>query len=223
MYFIVQLNDHQFDTGSGIVVIDDPVSSLDSNSMYQAFAFMKNAVKSAKQVFVLTHNFDFLKLILNWLSNIPQKDRGGREIGRYMIHCVEGASGRNATIKKIDPLLTDHPSEYHYLFKTLYKYQSDGSIENAYHIPNIARKVLEIFLDYYTPAKGKLFTKMDCCKFDENKKSAIYKFTNDLSHPTGKGFDPALVAETQNNVKYLLEMIKELAPEHWKGMEESFS
>ena len=30
-------------------------------------------------------------------------------------------------------------------------------------------------------------------EFDDHKKAAIYKFTNDLSHRTGKGFDPALV------------------------------
>jgi wobble nucleotide-excising tRNase len=65
VYFVVQLNDRDFDINEGIVVIDDPVSSLDSNSLFQAFAFLKNAVKGAKQVFLFTHNFAFLKLLLN--------------------------------------------------------------------------------------------------------------------------------------------------------------
>jgi ABC-type transport system involved in cytochrome c biogenesis ATPase subunit len=36
-----------------------------------------------------------------------------------------------------------------------------------------------------------------------------------VSHPTGKGFDPALVAETQKNVTFLLEMIKNLDSLHY--------
>ena len=35
---------------------------------------------------------------------------------------------------------------------------------------------------------------------------------------TGKGFDPALVAETQKNTSYLLEMIETLAPKHYTGL-----
>ena len=52
--------------------------------------------------------------------------------------------------------------------------------------------------------------------FDEAKITAIYKFTNDQSHITGKGFDPALVPETQKVVKYLLEFIEATFPDHYK-------
>jgi len=54
--------------------------------------------------------------------------------------------------------------------------------------------------------------------FDEHKKTAIYKFVNDQSHPTGKGFDPALVEETKTNIGFLLEMIEALAPVHYNGL-----
>ena len=57
--------------------------------------------------------------------------------------------------------------------------------------------------------------------FDEMKLTAIYKFTNDLSHLTGKGFDPALVPETQKNVRYLLEMMDKVFPEHYEILLES--
>jgi wobble nucleotide-excising tRNase len=67
VYFVVHLQD-DFDIKEGIVVVDDPVSSLDSNSIYQAFAFLKNAVKDAHQVFLFTHNFDFLRLLLDRIS-----------------------------------------------------------------------------------------------------------------------------------------------------------
>ena len=73
IYFLVQLGDQGFDVAEGVVVIDDPISSLNSSAIYQAFSYLKNAVKDAKQVIILTHNFDFLKLVLNWFHGIPKK------------------------------------------------------------------------------------------------------------------------------------------------------
>lgn len=214
IYFIVQLGDQDFDPVEGIVVIDDPVSSLDSSAIYQAFAYLKNAVKSAKQVFLLTHNFEFLKLLLNWLDHI-----GKNQQAYFMLICAEAQDSRNARIAPLDQLLVEHPTEYHYLFKQLYSFKSDGTILSCYHIPNVARKVLETFLDFHVPSNESLYKKLEATNFDENKKTAIYKFANDLSHRTGKGFDPALVAETQKNTGHLLEMIKTVAPLHYQGLE----
>ena len=82
----------------------------------------------------------------------------------------------------------------------------------------MVRKVLETFLDFQAPAPEKLHAKLNSVTFDEAKKAAIYKFSNDLSHRTGQGFEPGLVQESQKNAAYLLEMIKELAPAHNDGM-----
>lgn len=212
LYFIVQLGDHEFNVADGIVVVDDPISSLDSSAIYQAFACLKNAVKDAKQVFLFTHNFEFLKLLLNWLDYVK------RDTSHYMIVCSETETDRVATLRPLDKLLIDHPTEYHFLFKTLYNFESDGTIAACYHIPNIARKLLETFLEFHSPSNEKLYKKLETVDFDEIKKAAIFKFTNDNSHRTGKGFDPAIVAESQKNVKYLLEMIENAAPAHFNGL-----
>ena len=215
IYFLVQLKDQDFDLAEGVVVIDDPISSLDSSAIYQAFAFLKNGVKDAKQVFILTHNFDFLKLLINWFQTGTKKaDRT-----YYMVQCAESAAGREARLTPLDSLLVLHPTEYHYLFKVLHSFKSDGTILSSYHIPNIARKLLETFLEFHVPSNGSLYQKLEATTFDENKKTAIFKFANDLSHRTGKGFDPALVAETQKNTTYLLEMIQSVAPLHYAGLE----
>ena len=219
IYFIVQLEDQDFDLQNGIVVIDDPVSSLDSNSAYQAFSFLKNAIQDAKQAFLLTHNFDFLRLLLNWCKNIrPTSIR--RKY--YMLLCDLNPNGsRQATIKPLDKELLQNESEYSYLFKLLYFFRSDGMIAGSYHIPNVARKVLEAFLEFYYPGSQSMYHKLERVNFDENKKTALLKFANDLSHSTGKGFDPALVPETQNNVKYLLEMIETISPIHYASLKAS--
>lgn len=219
IYFIVQLGDQDFDLKDGIVVIDDPVSSLDSNSVYQAFSFLKNAVKDAKQIFLFTHNFDFLKLLLNWVKHIP-KPEGKKSY--YMLLCnLDQFGKREALVQPLDKELFQNENEYAYLFKQLYNFQSDGTIAGSYHIPNIARKVLETFLDFYYPGGLSIHRKLEAVSFDPVKKTALLKFANDLSHSTGKGFDPALVPETQKSVRYLLEMIEGVSPIHYSSLENS--
>jgi wobble nucleotide-excising tRNase len=222
VYFTIYLKDQNFDLKEGIVVIDDPVSSLDSNSLFQAFAFLKNAVKDAQQIFIFTHNFEFLKLLLNWCRNVKHSSSS-----YYMIKNCYKDGMRCAYLDKMDKELCEYESEYHYLFKILKEFKSNETIAQAYPIPNIARKVLDTFLLFRVPCGGGMYAKLEKIKdttlFDENKLTAIYKFVNDQSHITGSGFNPALVPETQKNVKYLLEMIEHVFPEHYQILQEAIS
>jgi wobble nucleotide-excising tRNase len=216
VYFTVHLSDQDFSITDGIVIVDDPISSLDANSIFQAFSCLKNAVKDAKQIFLLTHNFSFLRLLINWVGNIPKKEGKSRF---YMLVCDNQLERRESRIVELDKTLQNHPTEYHFLFKLLSEFQTDGKIASCYHIPNVVRKVLETFLDFYQPSKdASLYSKLSSVDFDENKKTSIYKFSNTLLHFTGQGFDPALVQESKNNAAYLLEMIKALSPQHYSGM-----
>ena len=219
LYFVVGLQDQDFDLAEGIVVIDDPISSLDSSSVYQAFSFLKNAVKGARQVFLLTHNFEFLKLLLDWVWNPHMR----KNTTCWMLHCTTtGGTQRETDLKPLDKILLENKNEFTYLFKILTEFESDGTVSNAYPIPNIARKVLETFLEQHSTGKS-FYKKLENLKYDEAKKASLYKYTNDLSHPTLSGLDPALVGETQTNVKHLLEMIEVVAPVHHKALTDTIS
>lgn len=212
LHFVVGLRDQEFEISDGIVVIDDPISSLDSSSVYQAFSFLKNAVKDAHQVFLLTHNFEFLKLLLNWFQHL------GKNASYWMLHCTsEDGFTRRSELKPLDAVLRNNKNEYTYLFKVLYQFKSDGTVANSYHIPNVARKVLEVFLDQHSTGDN-MYKQLNNLDFDENKKTALYKYANDLSHPTMSGIDPALVGETQTNVGHVFDMISEVAPAHYQAM-----
>lgn len=221
VYFVVHLGDGQFQKDQGIVVIDDPVSSLDSNSLYQAFSFLKNAVRECMQVFICTHNFEFLRLLLNWRSKSRRK-----KTGLYMIRNCFDSGARKAKIVELDRELKDYESEYHYLFKLLKQLQADqdGSIMRAYPVPNIARKVWEHFLMYRIPS-GNLdaYAKLDELKklpvLDEETLDAIHKFVNDQSHITGAGFDPALVPGTKKVLSDLFDVMRKCAPDHFAILE----
>ncbi len=213
LHFIVSLKDTDFNLAEGIVVIDDPISSLDSSSVYQAFASLKDAVKDAsKQVFLLTHNFEFLKLLLDWFAYEKEKTY-------WMLHCSSPSHGtREAEIKPLDETLIKNKNEFIYLFKILEDFESDGSIEQSYRIPNIVRKVLETFLVQHSEGIS-FYKRLKNLDYDDDvKKTALYNYTNVLSHPTSSGLDPALVGETQTNVKHLKIMIKEVAPVYYKAL-----
>ena len=162
---------------------------------------------------MLTHNFEFLKLLLDWFSHGNQSDKS-----YWMLHCSNtGVGVRETELKPLDKVLTENRNELIFLFRTLVNFKSDGTIANSYPIPNIVRKVLESFLDQHS--SGKTFhKKLNNLVYDEQKKASLYKYTNDLSHPTLSGLDPALVGETQTNVKHLLEMIKAVAPVHYDAL-----
>jgi wobble nucleotide-excising tRNase len=225
LYFVVGLTDQNFDLAEGIVVIDDPISSLDSSSVYQAFAYLKNAVKDAKQVFLFTHNFDFLKLLLNWLQNIRKPAQNGKST-YWMLHCtMTGATSRETEIKPLDKVLLQHKNELAYLIKELVAFESDGEVSTAYPIPNMIRKVLEAFLEQHSTGQS-LYAKLENLTtngFEPSKKTALLKFTQDMSHATFSGIDPALVAETKNNIAHLLELIENVAPIYYKATTETIS
>jgi len=107
VYFLTKINEESFDLKNGIIVIDDPVSSLDSSRIFQAFGFIKESIKTAGQLFILTHHFDFFRQVKNWLSYCKNTDRE-----YFMMVCREENSTRKSAIIKIDKLLIDYESEY---------------------------------------------------------------------------------------------------------------
>ncbi|WP_186178779.1 AAA family ATPase, partial [Burkholderia gladioli] len=113
LYFLKSLDDRSFHLANGIVVIDDPISSLDSNAIYSAFGFMKRKLVGAGQLFVLTHNFTFLRLVKNWFHHIPKKDSPKF----FTLRATTKDGVRSSSIYEMDPLLKNFESEYHYLFQ----------------------------------------------------------------------------------------------------------
>ncbi|WP_430495595.1 AAA family ATPase [Ralstonia pseudosolanacearum] len=96
LYFLKSLGDRSFDLKHGIVVVDDPISSLDSNSIYSAFGFMKRRVCDAGQLFVLTHNYTFLRQVRNWFKHANRrKTKSGPPAHFYMLRAsyVDGWNG----------------------------------------------------------------------------------------------------------------------------------
>lgn len=223
LYFLKSLSDKGFQNANGIVVIDDPISSLDSNSLFYAFGFMKERVENVGQLFILTHNFSFFRQIKNWYHNIKPK----KSAGFYMVSAEFSNGERSSSILLLDNLLREYNSEYHYLFKIVHSYATDSTsvitIEKYYHLPNIARRLLEAFLSFKHPkdAGGSLFKLLENVDFEVAKKSRIIRFLHTHSHK-GQIEDPdhdiSILSETPQVLADVLEMIKKKDENHFNEM-----
>jgi wobble nucleotide-excising tRNase len=229
LYFLKSLQDKSFDISNGVVVIDDPVSSLDANSLYSAFGYMKERTKDVGQLFVLTHNFAFFRQVKNWFNHLPgqkKKDLADRPARYYMLQAAIHDGNRTATLAKLDPMLHEHESEYHYLFKRVrdesLKANQNGAIEECYGMPNVARRLLEGFLAFRHPNKpSDLQQQLNQVDFDHAKKSRILRFLHTYSHH-GHIADPehdlSILSETPKVLANVLELIEAVDKGHYDGM-----
>lgn len=231
LYFLKSLQDKSFDLANGVVVIDDPVSSLDSNALFSAFGYMKERTKDAGQLFVLTHNFCFFRQVKNWFHHMPyqrRKDPSKRPARLFLLHVAAGGGHREAALVPIDPLLEQYESEYHYIFKRVYDESQRGAngiaLEACYGMPNIARRLVEAFLSFRFPAcTGDLAKQLDAVSFDAVKKARILRFLNTHSHHghvAEPEHDLSVLSETGAVLCDVLALIEAADAEHFRGMKE---
>ena len=134
LYFLKSLDDRRFDAANGVVVLDDPVSSLDANALFLAFGFIRERTQDAGQLFILTHNFTFFRNVKNWLHNMAgqrRRDVNNRPARLYMLEWQFGTttSQRLSTLRPLDPLLEWYESEYHYLFARILRESQKATSE----------------------------------------------------------------------------------------------
>jgi wobble nucleotide-excising tRNase len=230
LYFLKSLGHKGFALENAIVVIDDPVSSLDSNAFFCSFSFLKERAKKAGQLFVLTHHFGLFRETREWFKYTSGERHGLKKDQRrtaayYFLCCETNGSGRQAKLDGLDPLLKDYDSEYQYLFKLVYtraSNEADGTLANLYHFPNVARRLLEAFLAFRRPAhKGSLRDRLADIDFEETKKARILRHLDVHSHSDGirppEG-DLVILCETPAALNDLLELMKKEDPDHFKRM-----
>ncbi|MDR6467560.1 wobble nucleotide-excising tRNase [Paraburkholderia graminis] len=231
MYFLKTLEDSDFKLREGIVVIDDPVSSLDANSLFSAFGYMKERTKNAKQLFVLTHNFSFFRQVKNWfnfagkLKNGIYKPETSTVSHFYMLSMKVDDGRRNAFLRTLDPLLHEYESEYHYLFRLV----KDGaamvppqSLSDVYGLPNVARRLLESFLSFRVPGHaGNLKRQMEGLEGEPAMMSRIIRFLHTHSHMeqiSEPEHDLSVLSEAPAVLADLLALIKRNDERHYDAM-----
>ncbi|MBR7782593.1 AAA family ATPase [Undibacterium luofuense] len=134
-----------------IVYIDDPISSLDANHIFQVTAairalFFKQQNKNApwqttcKQLFISTHNFEFFNLLREIKPVASDK---GAEL--YLIRRISDTS---STLENMPNSLARYQSEYHFLFEVIHRFYKapDKTVHEVLMLlPNAMRRFIELY------------------------------------------------------------------------------
>ena len=170
-------------TSKPIVVIDDPVSSLDSNSAMgiSTYIWAETVAKErTEQVFLLTHNFELFRQWDIQIDGLPpgKNKRGPSNNKGYTSNCYELIAPHRKVggVSKRVPAFIPWPpnaetrlkvrSAYHHAFITVVRAHlamaDDDSMETKLDAlllyPNVLRRMLETFLAFKSPTTAGDFT-----------------------------------------------------------------
>ena len=148
-YFMAKLEDVETIGAKPIIWIDDPISSLDSNHIYFIYSLLSSQITekdNCEQLFVSTHNLDFLKY-LKRLKFKPDRPRQSFLIDRL---------NQTSTIKLMPDYLKRNATEFNYLFSIIYRCSlctsvTDENYDMLFAFGNNARKFLEMYLYFKFP------------------------------------------------------------------------
>lgn len=232
-YFITKLEEKNTVLADTIVYIDDPVSSLDSNHLFNIYACIrttfwdmtaKPVTCKCKQLFVSTHNFEFYTL-MRMLPREKRKDDKTiyklRSI--YLIERMANSSGSTSSIKNLPKYLESYKSEYTYLFSLLSDFLTSGagqSFEQLYNLPNVMRRFLEVYLNFKFLTFGAIDDSIANIIKNPSDCEKVRKFVHYYSHgfSTSKLITYPDLAECTSAVQILLDAIKVDDPIHFQSL-----
>lgn len=217
-YFLAKLNDIDTRDLKPIIWIDDPISSLDGNHIFFVYSLLNAEIVSGgrfEQLFVSTHNLDFMKYLKRLNGKYFAID--GKQKDYQKSYFVVIRRDKVSTIGIMPRYLKEYVTEFNYLFHQIHKCAAIGSIDDSnytifYNFANNARKFFEIYLYYKYPDEG--MTEATLSRFfDQEKIPAILtdRINNEYSHLCGvfeRGSTPVEVPEMQNAAKQIIERLK---------------
>ena len=156
-YFVAKLNDVDTTGKKPIIWIDDPISSLDGNHIYFVYSLITQEIlaKDAyEQLFITTHNLQFLKYLRVLSINNHQKAAKGISRTNLLVERM----GDCSRIVPMPKYLKEHGTEFNHWFECIYKCANmttvnDNSVYLFESFGNNARKFLETYLYYRYPDK----------------------------------------------------------------------
>ncbi|HDX8587368.1 MULTISPECIES: AAA family ATPase [Gammaproteobacteria] len=220
-YFLAKLDDVATKDSKPIIWIDDPISSLDGNHIFFIYSLLNaEVVEKGKfaQLFVSTHNLDFLKY-LRMLNGKYIDPAGAGKLKSYQKDFfVVIRQGKFSTIQSMPDYLKKYITEFNYLFHQIYKCANVESVDDAnfnsfYNFANNARKFFEIYLYYKYPDQTSDEDKLKLFFGDEKIPAVLVdRINNEFSHLKGcfeSGSIPIDVPEMQTAARQIIERLKQ--------------
>lgn len=148
IYFFNSLQDSNVSKDNCIIILDDPVSSFDSNYYYSAAAYIRDKLQSVGQAFIFTHKFSLYKDFSRMLSECCH-------------HYLLEREDNKPAIKNEDAFLRDYQDEYVYLFYKIYHFtrKPPDNLSDYLPYPNMGRRLIEGFTSFKLPGTKDILAK----------------------------------------------------------------
>lgn len=237
-YFVARIEDELRDESNSkqlIVYIDDPISSLDSNHVFFMFSLIESVIAGPKkyaQLFISTHNLDFLKYLrrLTIPKWKPQPSSGQQADLRYFI--IDRRNKASTQLKIAPDYLKNYITEFNFLFKQIHECSTADaatlSHEYQYNFGNNMRKFLEAYLFYKYPSH-KMEKDERLKKFldgDSVSVNLVNRVINEYSHigeQFDRGMEPVDIDEIKKIAVLIVDKIKQSDPDQYIALVDSIS
>ena len=230
-YFMASLGDRDTELDKTIVFIDDPVSSLDHNHLFNIYAFIKSTLANCGQLFISTHNLEFFNLMKDFLGEIKDQNNNKKKmylndrkkdlpkLPCYLVQKEWNEAINQSKILDLPKELKLYKSEYIYLFSVMLDFKNYNEIDfnMLYLLPNIGRRFLEGYLGLRYPDGNPWQDKFNKLVEDEMQRNLVYKFVNEFSHnqSTIRSLKFPDMKECRDAINIILEGLKNNDRDHY--------
>lgn len=224
-YFMAKLEDISTHDKKPIIWIDDPISSLDSNHVFFVYSLINGKIvanSKYQQLFISTHNLDFLK----YLKRLPGVyNDGSHSVKNKACLFIINRIDKKSNIEIMPSYLHSHITEFNYLFKQIYDCAITKNIDDTnytifYNFGNNARKFLELYLYYKYPDNTREEDKRKNFFGDEIESIITGRLNNEYSHLCGvleRGEHIVEVPEMNKIALLIINKIKEKDEEQYNA------
>ncbi|MGE8681522.1 MAG: AAA family ATPase [Achromobacter marplatensis] len=229
-YFLTKLQELKpADFNETIVYIDDPISSLDANHIFQVTAairalFFKQEDKNApwrttcKQLFISTHNFEFFNLLRE--IKPAASNKGAR------LYLIRRIAEKSSTLEDMPVSLARYQSEYHFLFEVIHRFHKAPD-KTAHEVLMLLPNAMRRFIELYTysrlpgPKDSEQVDERAEILFGVERAKRILKIFHYFSH--GNTLDRLagnneLIFDLEHAVKDLIDAISETDKPHMDAL-----
>lgn len=214
-FFLIKLKETA-DISDLIVYIDDPVSSLDSNHIFQinaatkSFFFWHDSAENktkltVKQLFISTHNFEFFGLT----KELPIKKKTRRNF-----YFVKRIGAGKSSFMAMPPSIVRYGSEYQYLWHVIHDFHistDKSNLEQLLSLPNALRRFVELYTYSKCPSDESVDRRADIV-FGAETSKRVLKLLHHFSHANnllGISQNDDLLCDIENVVDELVALIQE--------------
>lgn len=235
LYFLRKLEDEETTSTvqDRIVVIDDPSSSLDRESLFATHQWLADSLKPFGQYIVLTHDFSLLRLFLKshknaWGKSMKQIDQGNDDevafpkVAFLEMHASTNTGRRRSQLGRLPRLLLNNTTEYAYLFSMVMAGVSeDDENDRLFLLPNAARRLLEVFSSYKAPHRTDFLQALETLVASQEGEPYrdVYDFCNRHSHGEGSESVDVLDARAvHGQIRRCMQFLRAVDREHFERM-----